>query len=146
LVLGSRIYYICTMLKDIKVENNANVGVAIVKELNDSLVIIWNVFVVNLGDDKIVNVFITCKGFGLINGEEKETSLMRYFLDDIDPQTAIKVEPINPDLFELNNEYFVVFYQNGNMIDKKLTFKENTITEDNLVQVPVLNCLGVLLT
>ena len=146
MVLGSRIYYICTMLKDIKVENNANVGVAIVKELNDSLVIIWNVFVVNLGDDKIVNVFITCKGFGLINGEEKETSLMRYFLDDIDPQTAIKVEPINPDLFELNNEYFVVFYQNGNMIDKKLTFKENTITEDNLVQVPVLNCLGVLLT
>jgi hypothetical protein len=134
------------MLKDIKVENNVNVGVAIVKELNDSLEIIWNVFVVNLGDDKIVNVFITCKGYGLINGEEKETSLMRYFLDDIDPQTAIKVEPINPDLFELNNEYFVVFYQNGNMIDKKLTFKENTITEDNLVQVPVLNCLGVLLT
>jgi hypothetical protein len=133
------------MLKDIKVENNANVGVAIVKELNDSLEMIWNVFVVNLGDDKIVNVFITCKGFGLINGEEKETSLMRYFLDDIDPQTAIKVEPINPDLFELNNEYFVVFYQNGNMIDKKLTFKENTITEGNLVQVPVLNCLGVLL-
>lgn len=141
-----RIYYICKMLKDIKVENNANVGVAIVKELNDSLEMIWNVFVVNLGDDKIVNVFITCKGYGLINGEEKETSLMRYFLDDIDPQTAIKVEPINPDLFELNNEYFVVFYQNGNMIDKKLTFKENTITEDNLVQVPVLNCLGVLLT
>ncbi len=134
------------MLKDIKVENNANVGVAIVKELNDSLEMIWNVFVVNLGDDKIVNVFVTCKGFGLINGEEKETSLMRYFLDDIDPQTAIKVEPINPDLFELNNEYFVVFYQNGNMIDKKLTFKENTITEGNLVQVPVLNCLGVLLT
>jgi hypothetical protein len=141
-----RIYYICKMLKDIKVENNASVGVAIVKELNDSLEMIWNVFVVNLGDDKIVNVFITCKGYGLINGEEKETSLMRYFLDDIDPQTAIKVEPINPDLFELNNEYFVVFYQNGNMIDKKLTFKENTITEDNLVQVPVLNCLGVLLT
>jgi hypothetical protein len=134
------------MLKDIKVENNASVGVAIVKELNDSLEMIWNVFVVNLGDDKIVNVFITCKGYGLINGEEKETSLMRYFLDDIDPQTAIKVEPINPDLFELNNEYFVVFYQNGNMIDKKLTFKENTITEDNLVQVPVLNCFGVLLT
>ena len=146
MVLGTCMYYICPMLKDIKVENNVNVGVAIVKELNDSLEIIWNVFVVNLGDDKIVNVFITCKGYGLINGEEKETSLMRYFLDDIDPQTAIKVEPINPDLFELNNEYFVVFYQNGNMIDKKLTFKENTITEDNLVQVPVLNCLGVLLT
>jgi hypothetical protein len=134
------------MFKDIKVENNANVGVAIVKELNNDLEVVWNVFVVNLGDDKIVNVFITCKGYGLINGEEKETSLMRYFLDDIDPQTAIKVEPINPDLFELNNEYFVVFYQNGNMIDKKLTFKENTITEVNLVQVPVLNCLGVLLT
>jgi hypothetical protein len=138
--------YICAMLKDIKLEHNANVGVAIVKELNDDLEVVWNVFVVNLGDEKIVNVFITCKGYGLINGTEKETTLMRYFLDDIDSQTAIKVEPINPDLFELNNEYFVVFYNNGNMIDKKLTFKENTITEDRLVQVPVLDCLGILLT
>ena len=134
------------MLKDIKLEHNANVGVAIVKELNDDLEVVWNVFVVNLGDEKIVNVFITCKGYGLINGTEQETTLMRYFLDDIDSQTAIKVEPINPDLFELNNEYFVVFYNNGNMIDKKLTFKENTISEDRLVQVPVLDCLGILLT
>ena len=44
------------MLKDIKVENNANVGVAIVKELNNDLEVVWNVFVVNLGDEKIVNV------------------------------------------------------------------------------------------
>ena len=71
---------------------------------------------------------------------------MRYFLDDIDPQTAIKVEPINPDLFQLNNEYFVVFYQHGNMVDKKITFAANTITDENLVQVPVLDCLGILLT
>lgn len=146
MVLGFIKPYICAMLKDIKVENNANVGVAIVKELNNDLEVVWNVFVVNLGDEKIVNVFTTCKGYGTINGEPKETSVMRYFLDDIDPQTAIKVEPINPDLFQLNNEYFVIFYQNGNMVDKKITFAANTITEENLVQVPVLDCLGILLT
>jgi hypothetical protein len=146
LLLGLALTYICAMLKDIKLENNANVGVAIVKELNDDLEVVWNVFVVNLGDEKVVNIFTTCKGYGTINGEQKETSVMRYFLDDIDPQTAIKVEPINPDLFQLNNEYFVVFYQDGNMVDKKLTFAANTINDDNLVQVPVLDCLGILLT
>jgi len=133
------------MLKDIEIKNNANVGVAIVKELNEDLETVWNVFVVNLGDEMISNVFATCKGYGNINGENKETSVMRYFLDDIEPQTAVKVEPINPELFQLNNEYFLVFYQNGNMIDKKITFKENSITEESLVQVTLLDRMGVLI-
>ena len=133
------------MLKDIEIKNNANVGVAIVKELNEDLETVWNVFVVNLGDEMISNVFVTCKGYGTINGEPKETSVMRYFLDDIEPQTAVKVEPINPELFQLNNEYFLVFYQNGNMIDKKITFKENSITEESLVQVTLLDRMGVLI-
>ena len=133
------------MLKDIEINNNANVGVAIVKELNEDLETVWNVFVVNLGDEMISNVFVTCKGYGTINGEPKETSVMRYFLDDIEPQTAVKVEPINPELFQLNNEYFLVFYHNGNMIDKKITFKENTITEERLVQVTLLDRMGVLI-
>ena len=133
------------MLKDIEINNNANVGVAIVKELNEDLETVWNVLVVNLGDEMISNVFVTCKGYGTINGEPKETSVMRYFLDDIEPRTAVKVEPINPELFQLNNEYFLVFYQNGNMIDKKITFKENTITEESLVQVTLLDRMGVLI-
>lgn len=133
------------MLKDIEINNNANVGVAIVKELNEDLETVWNVFVVNLGDEMISNVFVTCKGYGTINGESKETSVMRYFLDDIEPQTAVKVEPINPELFQLNNEYFLVFYHNGNMIDKKITFKENTITKESLVQVTLLDRMGVLI-
>lgn len=133
------------MLKDIEINNNANVGVAIVKELNEDLETVWNVFVVNLGDEIISNVFVTCKGYGTINGEPKETSVMRYFLDDIEPQTAVKAEPINPELFQLNNEYFLVFYQNGNMIDKKITFKENSITEESLVQVTLLDRMGVLI-
>jgi hypothetical protein len=133
------------MLKDIEIKNNANVGVAIVKELNEDLETVWNVFVVNLGDEMISNVFATCKGYGNINEEPKETSVMRYFLDDIEPQTAVKVEPINPELFQLNNEYFLVFYQNGNMIDKKITFKENSITEESLVQVTLLDRMGVLI-
>ena len=133
------------MLKDIEINNNSNVGVAIVKELNEDLETVWNVFVVNLGDEMISNVFVTCKGYGTINGEPKETSVMRYFLDDIEPQTAVKVEPINPELFQLNNEYFLVFYHNGNMIDKKITFKENTITEERLVQVTLLDRMGVLI-
>jgi len=133
------------MLKDIEINNNANVGVAIVKELNEDLETVWNVFVVNLGDEMISNVFVTCKGYGTINGEPKETSVMRYFLDDIEPQTAVKVEPINPELFQLINEYFLVFYHDGNMIDKKITFKENTITEESLVQVTLLDRMGVLI-
>ena len=133
------------MLKDITEQQNNTVGVAIVKEINQDLEIEWNVFVVNLDGDKIENAFVTCKGYGLIENESKETSVTRYFLEDIDEQTAVKVEPISPDLFVLNNEYALVFYQNGVMYDKKLTFTENTITENALKQIPIVDCLGVLL-
>ena len=71
------------MLKDIQVDNNINVGIAIVKELNNDLEIEWNVYTINFSEDKVTNVFVTCKGYGEINGEPKESSVMRYFLDDL---------------------------------------------------------------
>lgn len=133
------------MLKDIQVDNNINVGIAIVKELNNDLEIEWNVYTINFSEDKVTNVFVTCKGYGEINGEPKESSVMRYFLDDLEPQMAIKVEPINPDLFALNNEYFITFFQGGDIHDKKLTFGAHTISEDTLTHIDVVDRLGVYL-
>jgi hypothetical protein len=134
------------MLKDIELLNDAKVGVAVVKELNDALEEVWNVYVVNFNTKDIQNVLVTCKGYGEIDNEPRETTVVRYFLGDIPAQNFIKVEPINPDLFVLNNEYFLTFYENGNILDKKLTFLSNTIFDDLLTEIALIRKPGLLLT
>jgi hypothetical protein len=134
------------MLKDIELLNDTRVGVAIVKELNDALEEVWNVYIINFNTKAIQNVLVTCKGYGQINNEHRETTVMRYFLGDVPETSFIKVEPIDPSLFVLNNEYFVTFYENGSILDKKLTFLSNTIYDDLLTEIELIKKAGVLLT
>lgn len=134
------------MLKDIELLTDKNVGVAIVSELNNELEEVWNVYVINFNNKPISDVLVTCKGYGLIDNEQRETSSMRYFLGDVPEKHFVKVEPLNPDLFVLNNEYFLTFYENNNILDKKLTFKANTISHDLLTKIDVIDKQGILLT
>lgn len=131
------------MLKDIKAFHQLSVGVAVILENDPLHGNVWSVFVVNDTEDKITNVFVTCKGYGELGGEYKQTSVMRYFLDDVDPVTAVKVEPIDPALFQLNNEYFITFYHNGNLFDKKLVFEANSIKEEALKYLPIPDAQGL---
>lgn len=134
------------MLKDIELLNDQKVGVAIVKEINDALEEVWNVYVVNFNNKAIQNVLVTCKGYGQIDNEPRATTVMRYFLGDVPEKSFVKVEPIHPDLFVLNNEYFVTFYEDGKILDKKLTFLSNTIFDDVLIEIELIKKEGVLLT
>jgi len=134
------------MLKDIEILTDAKVGVAMVYELNDSLENVWNVYIVNLNNQPITNVLVTCKGFGLIEDENRETSTMRYFIGDMEARSFLKIEPINPDLFVLNNEYFLTFYEHGKILDKRITFKPNSIQINLLQEIGILNKPGILLT
>lgn len=131
------------MLKDINEYHQLAVGVAVIMEEDPLHGKVWSVFVVNDTEDKITNVFVSCKGYGELGGELRQTSLMRYFLDDIEPVTAVKVEPIDPALFQLNNEYFITFYHNGNMFDKKLVFAANSIAEEHLIYLPIPDAKGI---
>lgn len=134
------------MLKDIEILTDSKVGVAVVYELNSSLEMVWNAYVLNLNNTPITNVLVTCKGFGLINDETRETSTMRYFLGDMEPRSFLKIEPINPDLFVLSNEYFLTFYENGQILDKRLIFEPNTITQERLTDIGLIDKPGILIS
>ena len=56
-----------------------------------------------------------------------------------------KVEPIMEDVFHLFNQYWVSFFYDGKMYDKKYVFVPDAISEKNLVQVPVLLKMGVMI-
>ena len=133
------------MLKDIPKLVVENIIVAIVPEDNELGEQIWNVYLVNLYDQKIEGVLVSSKGYGIRNGEDVKTSTLRHFIGTIEPKDYAKIELIIKDVFGLSNEYWISFYLGKDMYDKKYVFLPESITEENLTAIPVLNKKGVMI-
>ncbi len=133
------------MKEDIERPKVINVGLAIAKQRGENQEWEWNAYIFNLRDDKITNILITSKGYGEVNGEKKNTSILRHFIEKVAPLDCQKIEPVMPDVFELTNEYWVSFYADGKVYDKKFVFVKGSVTEANMIDMPFLDCKGVMI-
>lgn len=104
----------------------------------------WQVFLINQNDVPMHTVFVTSKGYGEKDAEEQKTSTLRHFFVDIAPGAYEVVESIMPDVFHLNNEYWVSYYIDNQVFDKKFIFVPDSIVDDHLVQIPALGLEGIL--
>jgi hypothetical protein len=133
------------MLKDIPQLTVDNIVVAIVKEPNDEGEMTWNAYLVNLYDQEIKNVLVSSKGYGSFEGRDVKTSVLRHLIGNIDSRDYAKIEPIMDNLFGLSNEFWVSFYKDKDIYDKKYVFLPETIREENFTLIPVLNKKGVMI-
>lgn len=131
------------MIKDIVFPEVEDIAVAIVQEFEglDE----YNVYLINLKFVDINNVLVTSSGYGLINEEQKKTSTLRHFFEEIKQHDFIVIEPITKEVFGLSNEYWVSFTLNNQLFDKQFIFLPETIVESNMINIPVLNKKGVLI-
>ena len=106
---------------------------------------LWDVWIVNLRADTIKNVMVVSRGYGKMGEETRKTSTLRYFMEEITGETAMKIEPIQHTLFELTNEYWISFNYNGHMYDKKYIFVKGSIEKKHLTKIPVLDQQGVMI-
>ena len=132
------------MLKDIPQLKVENVAVAIVKEQSNGADV-WNAYIINLKNEVLEGVLITSKGYGMIEGEERKTSTLRHFIENIPPLSCTKIEPITDNVLNLNNEYWVSFYLNNTMYDRKYVFLPGVINEEFFTQIPLLEKRGVMI-
>ncbi|RZM21504.1 MAG: hypothetical protein EOO88_32950 [Pedobacter sp.] len=105
----------------------------------------WTVYLVNLKDVEINNVLISSKGYGEKDGKQVKTSVLRHFLGDIKAQSFSGVEAIDPEVFGLTNEYWLSYYVNGTIYDKKFIFLPESIVDENLIRIPLVNKPGVMI-
>ena len=136
------------MRKDIEIPKVKNIAVAVVEELNQEKThTVYNVYLINLSDSIIENVMVTAKGYGenKITGQKIKTSILRHNLNLLIPNQFKKIEPIMENVFGINNEYWVSFFINDKMFDKKFVFLAETIKQSNFINVPIINKKGVLI-
>jgi hypothetical protein len=124
-----------------------NVGVAVVQDVNEEKEIMFYVYLLNLRDDIMEGIIICSTGYGenANTGERIKTSTLRHSLEVLLPNEAAKIEPIMEDVFGLANEYWVSFWVNDVMYDKKYVFLPETISPDKMKLIPILGVKGVMI-
>ena len=134
------------MKKDIPNYKVEDLAIAIVPRLEvDDENELWDTFIINFKDEPIKSVLINSRGYGEIGGEKMKTTILRHFFDEIEANTAAKIEPIQTKLFDLTNEYWVSFVYDNYMYDKKYVFVKGSISEVNFTSIPYVNRKGVMI-
>lgn len=131
------------MKEDIKFPPVTGIKLAIAKEVingHDE----WGVYIINLNLIEVHTVIIVAKGYGVIQGESRKTSVLRHMIQEIGPESMAKIEPIDPALFTLNNEYWVSYFILNQIFDKKFIFTEGSMEPSNIAFIPELGLEGVL--
>lgn len=123
------------------------IGVAVVQQKNELQENIYNVYLLNLGEEIIEGIMITSKGYGenLKTREKVKTSTLRHSLEILLPNEAAKIEPILEDVFGIANEFWVSYWSNDVMYDKKFIFVPESISANNMKTIPVLGDKGVMI-
>jgi hypothetical protein len=132
-------------MRNIQIPVVTDVAVAVVKEQNEDNEWVWNTYLINLKEDTLENVLVSSTGYGEIENEKRKTSTLRHFIGTVEARSFVKIEPIMEELFILNNEYWVSFYIDKEIFDKKFVFLAESIREENFTTVPLLKKKGVMI-
>ena len=106
---------------------------------------LWDTYLINLKKQSIKSVLVSSKGYGELNGEAMKTTTLRHFFEEVPPEGAIKIEPIQTKLFDITNEYWVSFSHNNFMFDKKYIFVKGSISKKHFTMIPIVGRKGVMI-
>ena len=129
------------MKKDIEIPVAKDVHVAIIREWNDEFLSKdWNAYIINDRSDAIEMVIVVSKGFD----EDRKTSTMRHGIGKMEAKSFAKIELIQEEVLALDNEFFVTFFAEDKLYEKRFLFPKYSVSENKLQQIPIIEKEGVL--
>lgn len=129
------------MKKDIPIKKVTDVAMAIVPVDGE----LWDVFLINLKEQPIRNVLVNAKGYGERQGRRVDTTLLRYYYEAVEGLQAVKIEPIQTELFDLAHEYWVSFQFEDFLYDRKYVFVQGSISEEYFRTLPIIEQRGIMI-
>ncbi|MDF0714973.1 hypothetical protein PY092_02335 [Muricauda sp. 334s03] len=129
------------MKKDIEIPVAKDVHVAVIREWNDEFLSKdWNAYLINNRADAIEMTIVVSKGFD----DNKKTSTMRHGIGVVEPKSFKKIEFLQEEVLALNNEFFVTFFAENKLFEKRFLFPKHSISEKHLTNIPIIDKEGVL--
>jgi hypothetical protein len=134
------------MKQDILFEPVVGVSIAIVPDASsleatpsETSTTTWQVFLLNNNEFPLENVIIASEGYGTQpDGEAVRTSTLRYHFPEVAALSATPLELIDPAVFHLTNQYWVSYYRDRQIFDKKFVFVPDSIVPDNFSRLDLL--------
>lgn len=133
------------MKADLPENHVEDISIAVVLENDTPEGGSWQVYLINEKDVTIENVMVSSKGYGQKDNKDVKTSVLRHFVGNVESQEYARIEAISPEVFGLTNEYWLSFYIDGTIYDKKYIFLPDSIVDEHMIRVPVLNKPGVVI-
>ena len=131
------------MRKDIDFPEVTGVMIAIArKPVEDGFQ--WHAYIINTNDYNLDNLLIVSKGYSGGKAPKKDTSVLRHSIELLMARSYAIIEPLDPAVFALFNEFWVSFYHQGQIYDKKFIFTPESVREDHLVTIDALELEGIL--
>jgi hypothetical protein len=134
------------MKKDISFLPVEGISIAVARENPGTDAYAWNVYLINQNTFSISDIMIRSKGYGEQAGQHQATSTLRHHFGTLASESYVLIEPITPEVFHLYNEYWISYFVNGQIFDKKYIFVPESIIEENLIFIPQLKMQGILHT
>ncbi|MBT8255946.1 MAG: hypothetical protein KJO23_05325 [Bacteroidia bacterium] len=129
------------MRKDIDIPVVKDVYVAAVREYNkDFRTHDWNVYIINNGPEPLETVLIVSEG----RDDKDVTSRMRHSLRLLPMKSYAKIEFMEESVLKLNNFFNITYFIGNTLYDKQFELPAYSVMEDNAVDLPVMNAVGVL--
>lgn len=128
------------MKKDIEIPIARDVYIALVYEWNEEFLSKdWNAYIINNRKSPIEMAIIVSKGY---DGEIK-TSIMRHAIGVVGAKSYEKVELVQEEVLRLNNEFFVTYYADNKLYEKRFLFEKGMVNERNLISIPLIEKDGI---
>ncbi|WP_298509516.1 hypothetical protein [uncultured Kordia sp.] len=129
------------MKKDIEIPVVEGVYMAVVQEYNEIYKTDdWNAYIINDKEVDLEMILVVSRGYDA----ERETSTMRHKLEKLPAKSYAKAEWMQEDVFALNNEFRVTFFEGNKMYDKTYLFRKNTINTKAFQPIPLMDTKGIL--
>jgi len=134
------------MKKDIEIQEVKDVYIAAVLEKAEGHNGCWYIHFINDKNKMLEGIMITSCGYlQTEKGRENVTSAFRHKVGVVPSKTAVKIEMIDSQVFEIYNEFWVTFFCDNRLMERKFTFGPFSIDENFLEAVPLLKDKGILI-
>lgn len=131
--------------KDIIIPEVKNVYVAAIQREDEQGNKNWWVHIINDTEGPLEHLMIQSRGYSDLETKGgKQTATLRKAIKVLPAKSAAKLEPIMPEVFDLFNEYWISFFEDGQMKDRKYIFGPHTIDANFMDPIPVLQVQGIL--
>lgn len=128
------------MKKDIEIPVAKDVYIALIHEWNEEFLSKnWNAYIINNRSTPIEMALIVSKGYD----DDRKTSTMRHAIGVVGAKAYEKIELVQEDVLTLNNEFFVTYYADNKLYERRFLFEKDSIKESNLITIPLIEKEGI---